>query len=383
MKMRAYTILFSLVLVMACKQVYEPPAIKAPNRYLVVEGVINANPGAVTRILLSRTRNLQDTVVSDPERSANMRIESSGGTRFNLFEVSPGVYETPQTTLNISETYRLVINTATGGEYASDYVPVKVTPPIDSLTWKQNLDAGTPKDVTVYANTHDAGNNTRYYRWDFVETWQYRSVFETDMLVNYNAGLIYYTDANTQVYNCWSVTPSTLIVLGSSAKLAQDVIDRAPLTVIPQHSPKLGVRYSILVKQYALTPEAYKFMEILQKNTQQLGTLFDPQPSQLKGNIKRISDATEPVIGYISASTVEEKRLFIANQQVTDWQGGLSSIDCTIQFIGQDPVNYLKWTISDTTYGPYYFVTRGIAIAKNGCLDCRRKGGSNQKPSFW
>lgn len=365
---------------MACKQSYEPPAIKAPNRFLVVEGVINATPGASTVILLSRTRNLQDTVVSDPERAALVQIESSGGTQYTLTESANGRYVSAPLSLNASQNYRLKIRTSNGSEYLSDFVPVKISPPIDSLSWKQ---ADAPaKDVTVYVSTHDAGNNSRYYRWDFTETWQYRSVYETDMYLIGN--YIHFTDSTNQIYNCWSTTPSTLIALGSSVKLSQDVIDKAPVAVIPQNSPKIGVRYSILVRQYVLTPEAHKFFEILQKNTEQLGTLFDPQPSQLAGNIRNINNTGEPVIGFVTASTVTEKRLFINKAEVVDWTGGLPSIDCTIAFTPQDPVDFRVWHYSDTAYSPYYFVTGGgIAIARKTCLDCRRKGGTNQKPSFW
>lgn len=375
----SYRVLCLVLLMAACKQVYEPPAIKAPNKYLVVEGVINANPGEVTTILLSRTRNLQDTIIADPERSANVQIESSGGTTYNLFENAPGEYISPALTLNVNQTYRLKIKTSTGGEYVSAFVPVKVSPPIDSLSWKQATVA--PLDVTVYASTHDAAGSSRYYRWDFTQTWQYRAVYETDLLVNYAAGLMYYPPV--QIYNCWTTESSTRIILGSSVKLSEDVIDRAPVNVIPQNSHLIGVRYSMLVRQYVLTPEAHKFYEILQKNTEQLGTLFDPQPSQLKGNIQRVSDASEPVIGFVTASTVTEKRIFIDGRDLVDWSGGLPSTDCGIQFIGQDPVNYLKWNYPDTAWGPYYFITNGIAISRNSCLDCRRNGGSNIKPPFW
>ena len=377
----SYRLLCVVLLMAACKQVYEPPAIQAPNRYLVVEGVINATPGARTTILLSRTRNLQDTIVSDPERSASIRIESAGGAQFILTEQSAGRYVSAQLTLNVNDNYRLRIRTSNGSEYLSAFVPVKVSPAIDSLNWKQSTIA--PLDVTVYASTHDPSNNSRYYRWDFIETWQYRAVFETDMLVDYAAGLIYYTDSNTQVYNCWVTDPSSDIVLGSSVRLSQDVIDRAPVTVIPQNSAEIGLRYSILVRQYVLTPEAHQFYEILKKNTEQMGTLFDPQPSQLKTNISNVANPAEPVIGFIAASTVTEKRLFINRRDLVEWSGGLPSTDCTVKFTGQDINNYLKWHYPDTAYGPYYFVTGGIAIARNSCLDCRRKGGSNQKPSFW
>gem|GEM_PF-6893667 len=47
--------------------------------------------------------------------------------------------------------------------------------------------------------------------------------------------------------------------------------------------------------------------------------------------------------------------------------------------------NYLIYNYSDTTYAPYYFCCSGgaLVVAKKDCLDCTRRGGTNQKPSFW
>ena len=373
-----------LMLLAACTQSYEPPAIKAPNRFLVVEGVINATPGASTTILLSRTRNLLDTFLTDPEKGARVQIESSAGNLFNLAEQAPGTYTSAPMSLNAGLGYRLRIVTSDNKEYASELVPVKQTPAIDSITWKQNSQAGQNKDVTIYANTHDPSNNTRYYRWDYTETWQYQAVFDTDLGWNAQAGLIFYYPPSDQRYNCWNVNEGTQISLASSVRLANDVIDHAPVVVIPQHSEKIGVRYSALVRQYALTQDAYQYWEILQKNTEKLGTLFDAQPSQLKGNIKSTADPNEPVIGYVSASTIQEQRIFIARQQLTDWQGGVSQPDCPIVVVPQNGTNYLILNYPDTSYGPNYFTSSGgIVLTKKTCLDCTRKGGTNKRPSFW
>jgi hypothetical protein len=363
-----------LMLFASCRQAYEPPVITAPNRFLVVEGVINTTPASRTTITLSRTRNLVDTVVTDPVQGAIVRIESTGGNTYLLTEQANGQYISAQLSLNTNDSYRLRIS-ANGNEYNSEFVQPKVTPPIDSITWKQD------KDVTIFASTHDPANNARYYRWDFTETWQYRSVYETIWGVSGN--LIFLRDATNQVYNCWSTAEANQIALGTSVKLAQDLIDRAPVTTIPQHSEKIDIRYSIMVRQYALTEDAYKYWEILQKNTEQLGTLFDAQPSQLKGNIRNAANNSEPVIGFVSASSVTEKRMFIDHSQLVDWVPLSVGTDCGLKETPQNPTNYLIYNYPDPSYAPYYFVTGAIKLAPKICLDCTLQGGTNQRPSFW
>jgi hypothetical protein len=105
-------------------------------------------------------------------------------------------------------------------------------------------------------------------------------------------------------------------VIASSAKLSSDVIFQAPVTTILSTNEKISVRYSILLRQYALTKEAYEFWENIRKNTEQLGSIFDAQPSQLQGNIHCISNPTEPVIGFVTITNIQRKRIFIDNSQL-------------------------------------------------------------------
>ena len=365
------------MIAVSCKKPYEPPEIKAINNFLVVDGIINTASNSTTTITLSRARRLIDTVFNIPELFAQVYIESNRGNRYALQGSADGKYSSAQLNLNALDTYRLDIITTNGSQYQSDFVPVIQTPAIDSLSWKQQ------DDVTVYVNTHDPQNNTRYYRWEYEDTWEYHSFYETILGLNNNR--IFYRDSITQDHICWSNSASTDILLGSTVKLSEDIISNIQVAVVPKNSVKINYRYSLLVKQYGLTKEAYAYWQILQRNTQQLGTLFDAQPSQLTGNIHSVTNSTEPVIGYISASSIQEKRLFIKNNQLDNWHGEPLGRTCDLKIIplDPDPLNYLNYHGTDTLYGPYYFITGGVVTAPKQCLDCTLNGGTNAKPVFW
>ena len=115
-----------------------------------------------------------------------------------------------------------------------------------------------------------------------------------------------------QVFRCWTIDTSEEIFLFSTAGLSSDVVFENPLVHIPYASQQLSVVYSILVTQYALTKEAYEFWQNLKKNTEQLGTIFDPQPFADYGNMHCLSDPQEPVIGFISACTTQQQRIYIS-----------------------------------------------------------------------
>lgn len=379
---RAGGLLAVLALIMAaqCRKPFEPPVFTKGDHYIVVDGFININPGGVTAISLTRTANLSDTVINTPEHGASMRIEGSAGGSYPMTEQpGTGIYTSAALNLSTGDKYRVAIKTADGKQYQSDYAVPRPTPPIDSIVWKQDIDG-----VTIYANTHDPANKTWYYRWTYTETWQYESRVYSEWGVKDN--LIYHRDSITQqVHTCWKTAGSTDILLGTSVALSQDLISLQPLAKLLTNDGRLDIRYSTLVSQYALTPEAYAYWQIIQKNTQQLGGLFDEQPSQLVGNIRCLSNPNEPVIGFITASNTQQARIFIDHHDLQGaWQSVPPDYGCELKFTFQNPTNFAIFDYPDKSWGPVYFQSGGgLAIARLVCTDCTLEGGVNQKPAFW
>jgi len=306
-----YLLLLSLL---CCKKPYTPPAITGNVSYLVVEGVINAGPDSTT-ITLSRTVKVSSANTSNPVLHATVAVESDGNVSYPLTETINGNYVSAGLNLNVAHQYRLSIKTPDNEQYQSDLVPVTITPPIDSVGF--NIVNDPVPGIQIYANTHDATNTVKYYRWDYNEAWKFHSKFNSYYVSN-GATLVLRTQAQ-EVSTCYTNDVSSNIVLGSAAKLSQDVIYQSPLAFIGSTSEKIEAEYSILVRQYALTADAYNFWVGLKKNTEQLGSIFDSQPSQINGNIHCITNSSEPVIGYVSVSTVPSKRIFIQSSQLPSW----------------------------------------------------------------
>ena len=372
-----FLVSFWIVNSTSCKKPYAPPAIQEDNKFLVIDGALVNSIDSPSVFTFSRTIKLTDTTTaSSPEPGANVSVEGNTGETFAFTEMPGGIYKSNPLLLNSADKYRLKIITASGDLYLSDFVEVRQTPAIDSITWQQQ------NDVTIYANTHDPSNSTTYYRWDFIETWQYRSQLESEL--GQKNGMIFYADTDTtQMYNCWSSAYSTNISVGSSVALGNDVISMAPVNLILQNSEKIGIRYSILVKQYAITDKAYQYFQILKKNTENLGSIFDAQPTQLSGNIHSVNNPSEIVIGYFTASSVQQKRIFINRTQLTDWKPLVEGRTCDILVIDQH-LNYLEYDYPDPEFGPYYFSgSTGLVLSRRSCLDCITGRHIQHKPSYW
>ena len=375
-----YRIIFyslATLLLSNCKVPYNPNLKSSETNALIVEGFIDG--AAPVSFKLSRSRKLTagDTAKAVSELNAKVSIEDDHQNVFPLIELGNGIYKSNNTlTLNATYQYRLHIISSNGEEYLSDLVPFKSSPPIDSIGWEFKNGG-----VQTLLNTHDPNNSTLYYRWSFSETWQFRTPFESYYV--YDAGNNTVIPRTEQVFNCWQTDSSTNIYLASTTNLSSDVINQMPLAFMGQHDPKLSVLYSILVTQYALDVTGYNYWLAMQNNTQNVGSIFDPQPNETSGNIHCLTNPSELVVGYVNAGNSSSKRIFISNSSMPqDWN--LPS-DCLSIIIPDNP-DSLKFYFG-SVYDPILLITltSGATVysaALAPCVDCTLKG-TNIKPSFW
>src|ERR1700722_17573378 len=342
-------LLLPLINGLSCRQPYFPSVAKSNLNYLVVDGTI-LNGADTTTITLSRTQNLTDSsYVLTGETGAQVSVIGENAETYPLIETGNGNYIAPQLNLNYNETYQLKIIRSNGNVYLSDSIPVKQTPPIDSVSWKDDSAL-----MHFFVTTHDPSNNTRYYRWNYTETWQYRSTYFSKLI--YQNGTLRERTPAENVYNCWSSANSTAILTGTSDALSQDIIYEQPILddslftflypvnhqlILPGLSQKFTIEYSILVNQYAITEAAYAFWQNLKLNTEGLGGLFSPEPSsQIPGNIHCVTNPKQPVIGYITASTLQQKRIFINHFDLFHGSPATPEIGCYGFLAPPDSINY-------------------------------------------
>jgi Domain of unknown function (DUF4249) len=380
-----FLITVSFLLIFSCRKVYDPPAIKGNNHFLAVDGIIYVGTNVSNSITVSRSLNLSDSIPHIAELQAQVVIESAGGKSYTLTDTAGnGTYTLTNVTLDSTQQYRLAINTSDGNKYISDFVTPKAAPPIDSLSWSLSNDSITNQQaVMIYVNAHDPTNSTRYYRWDFLQTYKHVSHYETAW--GEADSLIYPLPVGYSIHSCWSTVQSNTILLGTSINLAQDVISHVPIANIAQNDPRMDIGSSFLVRQYPLTMDAYTYWLTVQKNSQSLGGLFDLQPSQITGNIHCTSNPDNPALGYISASNVSEKRIYISNKSLPGWQSNPYFV-CPTQSVELNQLNLLLYTYPDTAYAPYHFggdLIVFLVVAPKSCMDCRYQGGVIDKPDFW
>jgi hypothetical protein len=190
-----------------CKDPYYPKVDSSSPHYLVVEGFIN--PEGATNIRLTRTRAISkgDTASYINETGATVSIEDNNGIVYPLYDNGGGNYLAGYS-LNENFLYRLHITTKDNKQYVSTFVACKDSPPIDDLGWR--LSDG---NVQLYVSTHDENNKSTFYRWDFVDTWEYHSSYYTYYIYDPVAKKV--VDRPFPVYVCYRSGNSHQIFVGS------------------------------------------------------------------------------------------------------------------------------------------------------------------------
>lgn len=375
--MKLWNWLAMTVMMAGCVESFDLPVHNGDVNFLVIDGFLNTANGEVNVSLLRATKLTEPT--SPPEEHATVTLEDSDGNSYPLAGLGSGNYKRTETSLDLEKQYRIYVKTSDGNEYRSLFSTPRRTPEITEVGWHEESNG-----LQITVDTEDATGNTRYYRWTFEETWEYRSVYTSNWILV--EGEPEYRRPDEQVNICYQTLPSDQIFTTSTTGFTTDRVDNFELVFLPKGTEKLWHTYSILVKQYAISREAYEYFEKLKKTSQDLGGLFDPQPSKVTGNISNIADPSEVVLGYFDAGEANEKRLFVNFRDLPDnLREANQTRSCYADTVDLENLPQFASTSSNLLLDQ---ITEGLMVVgysftTKGCADCRTRGGVTSKPTFW
>ena len=362
--------------IFSCRDEYIPHLDASDRKVLIVEGFLNAGDRSGW-IKLSRSLPIaaEGNQSVWTEWGATVVVEGEDNSVQPLPQDAEGLYSGPLT-LQAALRYRVRIKTHNNHEYLSEPMEVKESPPIDSIGFNR-----INGDVVVHVNTHDNSGQSVYYRWEFDETWEINTHYFSNFI--YENRAVRRRRPGEERSVCYKYGKSTNVIIGSSARLQADRISQQPLIRIPRNDEKLSVRYSILVRQHVLDKNGYAYFDLLKKNTEQIGSVFDPQPSELTGNFRCISDPGLPVTGYINAGSISEKRFFIRSAEVPGWNFYLF---CPSKIVTPDSIDYyfagegyIPYAVKEEIPGTIDYYLGSYPR----CVDCTTRQGSLERPSYW
>ncbi|HZY80560.1 MAG TPA: DUF4249 domain-containing protein [Cyclobacteriaceae bacterium] len=378
-----------LLVLSSCLDTYDPPMDLQDVEVLVIDGFLDGTANSVT-VNISHAQSLASSEPPVAETGSAVTIYDENGSHFTLSEGEAGVYSRSNLQVDPHGKYQLRITTTEGAMYESDYVEVRQAPQITdvSIEPKEDLSA-----LEVFVSAKDPSASTRYYRWHYLETWEYTAPFRSDFKIVNNLPQPRLTGEG--IYRCYRTKSSTRILVGTSVQLSEDIINDQLINTIPVGDQRTFIRYSVEVIQRAITHHEFEYLKQLQQSTEGLGGLFDPLPSQLYGNVRNIGDSSIPVLGYFSAGSTRKMREFYDREQLPAAMKTLPDIGkcvqdticvvipspyglkCSIDLKGLKGTEIITGTLFKE------FETIGFLSSTKECADCRTQGGVTTRPDFW
>lgn len=385
-----FILVFALSFASSCIYEYQPEVKNAAGD-IVIEGDINI--GDLSEFSISYSLPMDSTGKTQSLEASELYVECEDGTKLDgifgyvedaRYEGDMKIHYVVPTFLfnDLDKRYRLKVQLFNHLKrerrtYATDFLDVYQTPPIDSITYFVNPDSTR---LSICVNTHSDNPVLKNYKWSYQEDWEVRAHMATQYYYDLQSDTVRkmtdYTNQNR--YYCWGHNMSTEIILGNTDKLTENAIFNRRITEIVNTDRRLSFLYAIEVQQQAISDESYNYWNNVYKNSDQLGGIFSPQPNEMRGNIFCEEDPSELVLGFVNVSTVQKQRIFIDAKKLGIYDSGKHICERQLENDSRMWKEMYYWGMD---VGHYDYI-EGYYWYYKICVDCRLFG-TKFKPYFW
>lgn len=401
MKKSLLILLCIMPLATAC--IYDFKAnLEEASTFVVVEGDIQV--GGITILSLSRNNSpvlFKATVESENGQAVESQ-ETKGTCTLDTRHLDPALR------------YRVRIHdTENDAHYTSAWETVQPAPVIDSLSYRIH------DEIMDLRATFHSGTGTPYYCLAYQEQWEYRSYATTYLQyieplkstpaggtelfpapesgLGYEFGRIFRMKELNPYHTCWDYPGmGRTEVVSTGAMVSNKMVDYTFKTIEAEDT-RISVKYRVMVTVRMISGDSYSYWESMDQVSSQTGDLFSPVPSLRRGNVVNDEQPEALVLGYICASEVASEELWINDDDIRFYRQP-SSVK---EMLNKDAIGHKEpfgVAMEDMLrqyqrgYRPWLMVTpsSGGTIPdtyyvwiKERCLDCRKQGGSTQKPEGW
>ena len=383
MRLIKLLILISLVSIHSCVDSFLPETAKYDN-ILFIECLLS-NDTAKNQIAKI---SYSGAIITEAETStsgipqyvtgAEVKVVRDDQESYTFKESSQGQYVATNLVPEVGRAYQLVV-VFDGNIFESEFETMLESPPIDSITFIHQVDKmGEMGDYfdgyRFNVSNHRDQPGPSYYRWECEGTYLFRVPHSATHIWDGRNQIV---ASNDNVRTCWKSKVINEVFIGSSEGLSEDKIIETPLNFESQMGNALSIRYSLLVKQMALTKPAWTFWSDMLRQVNQNGGMFDTQPFRIKGNISCTTDPDLFVAGIFEVAGYSEKRIFI--NQPTEFTVYPES--CPLDTI--PTIDFAWYMLPVGSFIVFEEESQAFFFSSPQCFDCTKKGGSLEKPAFW
>ena len=386
--------------VSSCIEEYSiPKNISYGQKQMVIQGHILAGEQSV--FYLNYTKSFGDmTLLQETILNAKVNIIGKNGYESSMakFDIEQDRYYIDTRSLEPNTLYAVKVE-AEGEIYQSDFLSLLETPEIEEINYTEQEER-----ITFHVSTKNDNDASRYYMWSFEEDWEFTASVDFASFPNkyyYMQDTYPMNSSEVQTYyRCWNHNESSKVYLASTEHLEENSIKNQMLFSIPADDARISRVYSLLLKQLTLSKEAYTYYSHIKKLTEENSGIFQPIPYEVYGNVSCISKPEQKVLGYILASNISTKRIFVNaadfKKCIPIYTGVCAETELpatmianrkllTFELIGGAVLFDPSGHNFDLNEDPWELEFKGNELLySRQCVDCRTgKGATNKRPDFW
>jgi hypothetical protein len=300
-----------LLIISSCIETFEPVT-QTFEEILVVEAIIT-DELRKQQILLSKTTPLENNEI-EPETDAIVQVTDNVSNVYSFSESAPGVYvSNSEFRAEAGREYALSIETSEGESYKSGNATLTGTGQIEEIRAQRITNENGTDGVAIRADGSGFDSNSVFFRYEYEETYQIIPPFVINLdlvVVSENPPLLDTIVKTREERVCYNTIGSKSIILSSANNLSENEVENIQVRFIARDNPILKSRYSILVKQFVHSQQAYSYYETLSRISDLESVFSQLQPGFVEGNIQATENANKNVIGIFDVASVSNKRIF-------------------------------------------------------------------------
>ncbi len=270
-------------------------------------------------IAMSRSYRFEDEG-ANPETNASVSISANDERVYSFTESDtiPGLYRSDEVfKAEPGVDYRLFVTTSNGDSYTTLPVQLPQATPIEQVYGNREVNSVGTELLVIKVDSYDPTRNSNYYRYEYEETYKIIAPNwvnkEFVILQDEYGNDLAFPGFETRSLDervCYNTDLSNSIIQTSTTELTEDRVSGFPVRNISVDNPILSHRYSILVRQYVQSLEAFSYYDLLNQLSATGNALTQIQPGFIASNIFSTTDRNEKVLGFFDVSSVDEKRIF-------------------------------------------------------------------------
>ena len=329
MRKRISIYVFSVLLLMACTEPFDPE-IRSPDDVMVVEGMITDATGSHF-VRLFMTSPFNEGIQDRPVRHARVVVSDQDFGQVEFTENAPGLYLPPDDfSGKVGHTYELKIETAEGDIYRSG--PQTIVPGIqlEELSVEYTHEERPVENVfgeMEYQQVPGLRFAVDIENYDLSSP---RMRFENQLLVQYvleEKDPVIADDPDLSYCRRKLAMDTKVNVAVPFNEYASGRSLHHELVFMPAVITFFGIsddwlfrrldRRAIIVRQFTLNEDSYVFYKSLHEQMSAEGRIFDPIAAQLRGNMYCVSDPDRPVMGHFEASSLFSASFVLSPEPIT------------------------------------------------------------------